>query len=61
MAGFAWQSGYGAFSVSYSQIVVVKAYILNQEQHHKKQTFQDEFLALLEAHRLEWDERYVWN
>ncbi len=61
MAGFAWQSGYGAFSVSYSQIEVVKAYILNQEQHHKKQTFQDEFLALLEAHRLEWDERYVWN
>jgi len=61
MTGFAWQSGYGAFSVSYSQVEVVKAYILNQEEHHKRQSFQDEFLSLLRAHRLEWDERYVWD
>ncbi|HEY2909360.1 MAG TPA: IS200/IS605 family transposase [Gemmataceae bacterium] len=61
LRGFAWQSGYGAFSVSYSQVEVVKAYILNQEEHHKRQSFQDEFLSLLRAHRLEWDERYVWD
>ncbi|MDB5385634.1 MAG: transposase [Planctomycetaceae bacterium] len=58
---FEWQSGYGAFSVSQSNVEQVKEYILNQEEHHRKQTFQDEFRALLSRHHLEWDERYVWD
>lgn len=52
---FAWQGGYGVFSVGASQIPSVKEYIANQEEHHRKGSFQDEFLALLKAHDLEWD------
>ncbi len=58
---FAWQSGYGAFSVSQSQLDVVKHYIDNQLEHHRKSTFADEFRALLQTHHLQWDERYVWD
>jgi putative transposase len=56
---FAWQSGYGAFSVSESQAPVVRRYIANQKSHHRKRTFRDEFLELLEKHGVEYDERYV--
>jgi REP element-mobilizing transposase RayT len=58
---FQWQQGYGAFAVSYSQIESVKAYLANQEQHHARQSFQDEFRELLRRHEIEWDERYVWD
>ena len=61
MGYFAWQAGYGAFSVSYSQIDMVKAYIATQEDHRREATFQEEFRALLRAHDLEWDEQYVWD
>ena len=59
--GFKWQEGYGAFSVSASQIGTVKSYIENQEDHHRKKTFQDEFLEILEKHGVEYDPRYVWG
>ncbi len=58
---FAWQGGYGIFSVGHSQIPIVKGYILSQEAHHQTGTFQEEFLALLHAHDVEWDERYIWD
>jgi REP element-mobilizing transposase RayT len=58
---FAWQSGYGAFAVSRSVLERVKAYIADQEQHHRNQSFQDEFRNLLRKHGIEWDERYVWD
>ncbi len=58
---FQWQTGYGAFAVSYSNIDSVKTYFANQAQHHRAQTFQDEFRELLRRHDLEWDERYVWD
>jgi len=58
---FAWQSKYGAFSVSVSQVDRIIRYIDNQEAHHRKMTFQEEFLALLKKHRIEYDERYLWE
>jgi REP element-mobilizing transposase RayT len=58
---FAWQSGYGAFSVSASQVETVSAYIRNQEEHHKSRTFQDEFRKLLQHFNISYDERYVWD
>lgn len=57
---FHWQNGYGAFSVSQSNVEQVKAYITGQEEHHRKQTFQEEFRLLLERHGISYDERYVW-
>ena len=60
-AAFAWQGGYGAFSVSTSALDRTSEYIANQEQHHQKQTFQDEYRASLRKHGIEWDERYVWE
>ena len=58
---FAWQAGYGAFSVSESQIPRVINYIEGQEEHHRKTTFQDELLVLLKKHQIEFDERYLWT
>ena len=58
---FRWQGGYGIFSVGASQIPTVRDYIANQEEHHRKGSFQDEYLALLKAHGIEWDDRYVWD
>jgi REP element-mobilizing transposase RayT len=58
---FYWQGGYGAFSVSPSNLEAVRTYILNQEKHHESQSFQDEFRELLRRHEIEWDERYVWD
>ncbi len=57
---FSWQGGYGAFSVSESQIPKVMHYIANQEQHHRESTFQDELRALLKKHKIEFDEKYIW-
>lgn len=56
---FAWQPGYGVFSVSHSMVDVVKTYIANQEKHHSKNAFQDEFVKLLEKHEIIYDERYI--
>jgi len=58
---FAWQPGFGAFTVSYSQQIQVANYIRNQERHHRKRTFQDEFLAMLRAHNIEFDPKYVFE
>jgi putative transposase len=56
---FAWQKGYGAFSVSSSSIPAVIKYIDNQEAHHRKRSFEEEFIALLRKHGVEYDPRYV--
>jgi putative transposase len=61
LESFHWQEGYGAFTVSKSQLETVRRYIAGQEGHHRKLTFQEEFLALLEAHEIEYDERYIWK
>ncbi|MCC7422210.1 MAG: transposase, partial [Planctomycetaceae bacterium] len=61
IASFYWQSGYGAFSVSPSHVDALIEYIRNQEEHHKKVSFQDEFRTILRKYGLEWDERYVWD
>ncbi len=58
---FHWQSGYGAFSVSHSNVDKVVKYIAEQETHHSKKTFQDEYREFLELHKVEYDERYVWD
>ena len=58
---FAWQTGYGAFAVSFSNIEAVKKYIDHQEEHHRKRTYQEEFLELLKRHHIEFDERYLWD
>ncbi len=58
---FAWQEGFSAFSVSESQVVPVTRYIRNQEQHHRRQTYQEELVALLERHGVEYDPRYLWD
>lgn len=56
---FAWQRGYGAFTVSMSQVEKVTKYIANQEVHHAKNSFRDEFKALMVANQIEFDERYL--
>jgi len=58
---FAWQRGYAAFSVGQSQTVDVIRYIENQEEHHKRVTFQDEYRTFLRRYSIEFDERYVWD
>ena len=58
---FHWQEGYGAFSVSQSDVELVQRYILNQETHHRKKTFQDEFRVFLKKYEVDFDERYVWD
>ena len=60
-AKFHWQNGYGAFSVSQSNVEDVREYIRKQHIHHKKATFQDEFRTFLKRHKIEFDERYVWD
>ena len=58
---FGWQEKYGAFSVSASQLDKIIDYIKKQPEHHRKMTFQEEFLALLKKHRIEYDEGYLWD
>jgi len=58
---FEWQEGYGAFSVSASQVKKTMAYIQNQKEHHRKKTFQEEFLEFLDKHGVEYDPRYVFR
>lgn len=58
---FAWQSGYGVFSVSDSQVEKTKQYILNQIEHHKKRTFQDEYIEFLKHYHIEYNEDYLFS
>jgi REP element-mobilizing transposase RayT len=58
---FAWQSGYGAFSVSPPHLPKLMAYIDNQEEHHKTKTFQEEYLSFLKKYGITYDEKYVWD
>ncbi len=60
-AAFAWQSGYGLFSIGESQRDHVIEYIKNQEAHHRKRTFQEEFLDFLRRYNIDYDERYIWD
>jgi len=61
LRNFAWQEGYGAFSISVSGIDDTIAYIQNQEEHHRRRTFEEEFLSFLKKHGIEYDERYIWG
>jgi REP element-mobilizing transposase RayT len=58
---FVWQRGYGAFSVSPSQLEGVLRYVKEQPEHHRTHTFQEEYRALLRKHGIDFDERYVWD
>lgn len=58
---FHWQDGYGAFSVSPSHVPDLKEYIANQEEHHRRESFQDEFRRICKKYGVEIDERYVWD
>jgi REP element-mobilizing transposase RayT len=58
---FAWQEGYGAFSIGVSQVDATTKYIRSQPEHHRKATFQEEFRMFLKRHGIEYDERYVWG
>ena len=58
---FYWQEGYGAFTVSHSQVDKVKAYIQNQNEHHRTRDFKAEFAALLEAHHIDYDPETIWK
>jgi len=58
---FAWQSGYGIFSIGYSQIESTRSYIAGQEEHHREVSFQDEFRQFLQRYEVKFDERYVWD
>ena len=58
---FAWQRGYSAFSVSHSNLDSVYQYIVNQEEHHRRQSFEDELLSLLKKNELEFEEKYLWQ
>ena len=60
-AKFYWQRGYGAFSVSQSNVAAVTKYIQNQKEHHKKQTFEDEFRERCRKYEVDFDERYCWD
>lgn len=61
LGSFAWQSGYGVFSIGFSQIPGVREYIIHQPEHHRRMTFKEEFHSLLVKYEIEFDERYVWD
>lgn len=58
---FEWQAGYGAFSYSHSQIDAVVKYIVNQEEHHRKRTFAEEYVTFLQKFKVDYDERYLFK
>jgi putative transposase len=58
---FAWQNGYGVFSIGQSQLSIVKRYISQQKDHHRKKTFQDEFREFMKKYQIQFDERFVWD
>ena len=61
LAAFAWQDGYGAFTVSESQLDTVRDYIRRQPEHHRTETFAEEYKAFLARHRIKFDERYLFG
>ena len=61
MGHFGWQEGYGAFSIGVAQIDDTKKYLANQKEHHRRKSFQEEFVAFLERHGMEWDPKYIWD
>jgi REP element-mobilizing transposase RayT len=61
LSSFHWQSGYGAFSISPSDVEEVRSYIVDQDEHHRHESFQDEFRRLCRKYGVEIDERYVWD
>lgn len=61
LAEFAWQLGYGIFAVNQTHLARVRHYIQHQEDHHRDQTYQEEFRHFLRHHHLSWDERYLWD
>ncbi len=60
LAGFNWQEGYGAFTISAGHIEKVRQYVLDQESHHRRTTFQEEYIILLRKGLVEYDDRYLW-
>jgi REP element-mobilizing transposase RayT len=60
LAGFTWQEGYGAFTFAAKDLEPVRAYVLNQEEHHRTKTFQEEYVELLRRGMVEYDDRYLW-
>ena len=58
---FAWQTGYGVFSVSESNVAAATKYIAEQEEHHRKHSFQEEYVAFLKKNNVAYDERYIWD
>jgi REP element-mobilizing transposase RayT len=60
-ADFSWQAGYGAFTVSGSALDSVRHYIATQEEHHRRMSYQQEFVAFLERHHVDFDTRYLWE
>ncbi len=61
LSSFAWQAGYGAFTVSSSNLEQVKNYLARQEAHHRERTFQEELLAFLQRHGVVYEEKYLWD
>ncbi|MGD0338868.1 MAG: IS200/IS605 family transposase [Bacteroidota bacterium] len=61
LRNFSWQAGYGVFSVSESSIEKVKRYIQNQEDHHRKKTFKEEYVEFLKENLISYNEQYVWD
>jgi putative transposase len=61
LQGFAWQTGYGAFTVSHSQLTKVRKYLDDQNEHHRTTSFQEEYLAYLRRHGIVYDEKYIWD
>ncbi len=61
LRGFSWQAGYGVFSVAPDRVEAVKRYIATQREHHRKRTFQEEYLEILRAAGVTFDERYMWD
>lgn len=60
LRAFGWQDGYGAFTVGASQLEAVKAYIKNQPEHHRKRTFQEEYVEFLKRYGVDYEEKYLW-
>ncbi len=58
---FAWQSGYGVFSIGESGVARAERYVTEQKEHHRKRSFQEEYRAILRQYKVEYDERYVWD
>jgi putative transposase len=61
LSDFSWQNGYGAFSVSESNLESVTSYILNQAEHHKRFSYQEEIREIMKRHRVTFDERFIWD